>query len=114
MAISLPFFCSYLKKFPSWIRFRKMNADPCESGSTALVGISLISYDFVCKSLDFIFIENDGGSRSVYSNLLLTYTTPPPQLCTENFPKSYVLYYLEHYLDSLHVIFLADQNSNSF
>ena len=46
LAISLNFFCFYLKNFPSWIRIRiqyadpvpgdKMNADPCGSGSTAL------------------------------------------------------------------------------
>ena len=49
LAISLPFFCFYLKYFPSWIRIRiinadldpvgKMKADPCGSGSTALIWI---------------------------------------------------------------------------
>ena len=43
----LAFFCCYKENFPSWIRIRimnaapdpggKMNADPCGSGSTALV-----------------------------------------------------------------------------
>ena len=43
----LAFFCLYLKKFSSWIRIlnadrdpdlgEKMNADPCGSGSTALL-----------------------------------------------------------------------------
>ena len=46
LAISLNFFCFYLKNFPSWIRIPiqyadpvpgdKMNADPCGYGSTAL------------------------------------------------------------------------------
>ena len=42
---SLPFFLFLLKKFLFWIRIRilnadpggKINADPCESGSTALI-----------------------------------------------------------------------------
>ena len=53
LAISLPFFCFYLKYFSSWIRIinadpdpvGKMNADPCGSGSTALIWIGQNSAD---------------------------------------------------------------------
>ena len=44
----LAFFCFYLKNFPSWMMDPdpggKMNADPCGSGSTALVRSDLLHY----------------------------------------------------------------------
>ena len=66
LATSLPFFCCYLKNFPSWIQIRTLNADPDPggkihanpygSGSTALVEIdkkdcSKVIHNVVCPHL---------------------------------------------------------------